>query len=109
MKEIPEWEEDGEVWRRLRVRYPPWMDGHCRQQIAYFDKDGLLRRHDCVVDILGGAARASYPTNYSVVSGLRVPMTRQTYGHDERGRKLGDTTFLRISVQLLDFHRAGSA
>jgi hypothetical protein len=48
-------EVDGETWRRLKVTFPDHIKSHTRQQISCFGPDGLLRRHDFTIDILGGA------------------------------------------------------
>ncbi len=45
-EEIEPWEEDGEVWRRLRIVFPTRIASHTREQISYFGPNGLLRRHD---------------------------------------------------------------
>jgi len=34
-KEIEPWPENGEVWRRLVVRFPETIPTHCREQIFY--------------------------------------------------------------------------
>jgi hypothetical protein len=44
VEEIEPWEEDGEVWRRLKVLFPDDIASHSRMQVSYFGPDGLLRR-----------------------------------------------------------------
>ena len=56
---LPEWEESGEVWQRLKVTFPDSIASHSREQVSYFGEDGLLRRHDYTVDVLGGAPGGS--------------------------------------------------
>ena len=61
-EEIAPIEAGGETWRRLKVTFPDHIKSHTRQQISCFGPDGLLRRHDFTIDILGGAAgRSSTP------------------------------------------------
>src|SRR3546814_3099699 len=43
-EEIEPWEEEGEIWRRLKVRFSPDIPTHCPEQIFHFDAKGLLRR-----------------------------------------------------------------
>jgi hypothetical protein len=56
--------EDGEVWRRLKVRFPDGIASHTREQVSYLGPDGLLRRHDYAVDALGGTKGAHYIGDY---------------------------------------------
>jgi hypothetical protein len=52
-----------EEWRRLKVTFPDSVKSHTREQIS-FGPDGLLRRHDYTVDILGGATGLNYASDY---------------------------------------------
>ena len=81
INEEPEpWHENGEDWRRLRVAFPDEIASHTREQLFYFGPDGLLRRHDYAVDILGGTTGANYALDYRNVNGIVVPTTRRIYG-----------------------------
>jgi hypothetical protein len=62
--EIEPWEEDGEILRRLKVKFPATIASHTHEQISYFGEDGLLRRHDYAVDVLRGAEGANYCSDY---------------------------------------------
>jgi predicted transcriptional regulator len=68
-EEIEPWHENGEVWRQLRVTFPDHIASHTRTQVTHFGPDGLMRRHDYTVDILGGNPGANYTTNYKTLSG----------------------------------------
>jgi hypothetical protein len=78
-EEIAPIEVDGETWRRLKVAFPDHIKSHTRQQISCFGPDGLLRRHDFTIDILGGATGLLYATNYRDIDGIIVPTTRRGY------------------------------
>ena len=52
--EIEPWQEDGEEWRRLKVTFPDGIASHSKTQVTHFGPDGLMRRYDYTVDILGG-------------------------------------------------------
>src|SRR5260370_34665206 len=78
-EEIAPIEVDGEAWRRLKVTFPDHIKSHTRQQISCFGPDGLLRRHDFTIDILGGATRMLYATGYRNVDGIIIPPTRRGY------------------------------
>ncbi|WP_202915155.1 MULTISPECIES: hypothetical protein [unclassified Mycolicibacterium] len=51
--------------------------GH--QQISCFGPDGLLRRHDFTIDIIGGATGMLYATDYRNVDDIIIPTTRRGY------------------------------
>src|SRR3984893_11462913 len=67
--EIEPWEENGETWRRLKVIFPDDIASHAREQITYFGADGLMRRHDYAVDVVGGATGAHYIHDYQRSTG----------------------------------------
>ena len=81
-EELSPWEENGEWWRRLKVVFPDYIASHTREQISYFGEDGLLRRHDYTVDILGGATGANYASDYRTVAGIVVPTKRRIYAYE---------------------------
>jgi len=95
-EELPEWEENGEVWRRLKVTFPESIASHSREQISYFGQDGLLRRHDYTVDVMGGARGANYASNYQEVGGIMVPMTRSVFAYDDSGKKVDSPLLVSI-------------
>ncbi len=81
-EEISSIQEDGETWRRLRVTFPDTIKSHTREQISCFGPDGLLRRHDYTVDILGGATGLNYASEYRDVDGIIVPTKRRVYAYE---------------------------
>jgi hypothetical protein len=70
---------EDETWRRLKVTFPDYVKSHTREQISCFGPDGLLRRHDYTVDILGGATGLNYAYDYHDVGGIIVPTKRRVY------------------------------
>jgi hypothetical protein len=78
-EEITPLEVDGETWRRLKVTFPEHIKTHSREQISCFGPDGLLRRHDFTIDIIGGATGMLYATEYRDVDGIMIPTTRRGY------------------------------
>jgi hypothetical protein len=103
-QEIEPWHEGGETWRRLKVTFPDTIPSHTRTQITHFGPDGLMRRHDYTVDILGGATGANYPTGYHDVQGLKMPAQRRIYAYDETGQKVPEP--LLVSLDFSDFRFA---
>lgn len=81
-EEIPSIQVDGETWRRLKVTFPDDVKSHTKVQISCFGPDGLLRRHDYTVDILGGATGLNYASDYRDVDGIIVPTKRRIYAYE---------------------------
>jgi hypothetical protein len=80
--ETPSIQVEGETWRRLKVTFPDTVKSHTREQISCFGPDGLWRRHDYTVDILGGATGLNYASDYRVVDGIIVPTKRRVYAYE---------------------------
>lgn len=102
-EELPIWQEDGEVWRPLRAVFPDNVASHTREQISYFGKDGLLRRHEYIVDIMGGARGLNYAYDYRKVDGIMVPVTRRVVAFDDNKRKLPDPVLVAIDIHEIAF------
>ena len=81
-EEIPSIQVEGETWRRLKVTFPDYVKSHTREQISCFGPDGLLRRHDYTVDILGGATGLNYASEYRDVDGIIIPTKRRIYAYE---------------------------
>jgi hypothetical protein len=102
-EEIESWRENGEEWRRLKVTFPDHIASHNKTQITHFGPDGLMRRHDYTVDILGGATGANYPTNYRDFQGIKMPTTRRIYGYDEAMQKVPEPLLVALDFGNLTF------
>jgi len=89
-EEVGEWNEDGQIWRRLGVRYPANIATHSAEQILYVDTDGLLRRRDYVVDIAAGSAAAHYMDDHREFDGIVLPVKRVVYARTETGHPVRD-------------------
>ena len=98
VEEIEPWEENGEQWRRLKASFPETIASHCREQITYFGPDGLMRRHDYTVDVLGGAPGANYSGNYQEFQGIMMPTTRRVYAYDAKGSKVAEPLLVSIDI-----------
>jgi hypothetical protein len=77
--EIAPIEVGGETWRRLHVTFPDHIKTHSRQQIFCFGPDGLLRRHDFAIDLLGAVPSQLEAAGYRDVDGIVFPTTRRAY------------------------------
>jgi hypothetical protein len=92
------WKEDGQVWRRLDVTFPPSIVANSRRQTYYFDDEGLLRRHDYSVDILGGGPAVHYPSEYREFDGIMVPTRRRVYVRRPDGTPARESVSIAIDV-----------
>jgi hypothetical protein len=80
LAELDPWQENGERWQRLSVRFPEHVHTHCREQVFYIDANGLIRRHDYTAEPLGSWAKAAhYCYDHQTFDGLTVPTRRRVY------------------------------
>jgi hypothetical protein len=103
VEELPPWEEEGEIWRPLRVQFPDYIATHSREQTSYFGPDGLLRRHQYNVDILEGAPGVNYALDYKDADGIVVPTTRRVYAFDDQGRPVPEPLLVSIDIKQIAF------
>lgn len=67
----------GEELFGVTVDFPSSYDTHCQRQTLFFDRSGLLRRHDYGADIvMSGGRGAHYSADYVEVGGIVVPTRR---------------------------------
>jgi hypothetical protein len=103
-EETAPWQEDGEQWRALKVTFPNSIVGHTRNQISYFGPDGLLRRHEYTVDVLGNAPGLNYASDYRATNGLMVPLKRRVFAYDSEKRKVAEPLLVAIDIHEIEFH-----
>jgi hypothetical protein len=97
-EEIPSIEADSETWRRLKVTFPDSVKSHTREQIFCFGPDGLLRRHDYTVDILGGATGLNFASGYQDIDGIIVPTIRRVYAYEGDYQIVTDPVLVSIDL-----------
>ena len=97
-EEVNPVEVDGETWRRLKVTFPDHIKTHSRQQILCFGPDGLLRRHDFTIDILGGIPSALKASDYRNIDGIVIPATRRAYSSQNDDRVATETLMVAIDM-----------
>jgi hypothetical protein len=99
LAELDPWEEDGERWQRLAVRFPGHVHTHCREQVFYVAEDGLIRRHDYTAEPLGSWAKAAhYCLDYQSFDGLIVPTRRRVYPRKRSNLRRAHPTLVWIEV-----------
>src|ERR1700682_763301 len=100
-EEIEPWQEAGETWRRLKVRFPADIATHSKEQTQYFDQQGLLKRHDYDVEISGGTGAAHYVSDLKEFSGIVFPTKRRIFPRLPDGHSA--TEPLVVSINLDQF------
>ncbi len=99
VEELAPWHEGGEAWGRLQVRFPDTVPSHSPVQTFYFGSDGLLRRHDYSVDVIGGTSSANYASEHRSFGGIVFPTKRRVFTIGPDQLPLNDRVILSI-----DFH-----
>ena len=87
----------------MKVRFPDYIATHTRNQTSYFGPDGLLRRHQYTVDVLGNAPGLNYASDYRNVSGVVVPTKRRVFGYDSEKRKIPGDPLVAIDIREIAF------
>ncbi len=89
---------DGETWRRLKVIFPDEVKSHTREQFFCFGPDGLLRRHDYTVDILGGATGLNYASEYRNIDELVFLTDKRVYASDGDDRLSPEPLLVAVDI-----------
>jgi len=99
IQEIDPWKENDQTWRRLKVFFPPDIPTHCREQVFYFNSEGLLMRLDYTAEVFGGWAKAAhYCRAHKNFSGLIIPTSRQVLPRKSDGAPRSFPTLVWIEV-----------
>jgi len=99
-QEIDPWDEDGQRWRRLRVKFPPSVPTHNDDQVFYFDGDGLLRRLDYTSEVVGAIPAAHYCHDHKTFAGIVIPTRRRAFPRRPDGTAAPAPTFIEIDITL---------
>jgi len=100
VRELEPWEENHERWRRLAVTFPEGVHTHSREQVFYFDGDGVLRRHDYTAEPLGSLAKAAhYCFEHRVFDGMLVPTRRRVFPRRRNNRHRSRPLLVWIEVK----------
>ncbi len=97
-EEIASINVEAETWRRLKITFPDYIKSHTREQISCFGPDGLLRRHDYTVDILGGATGLNYASEYVDVDGIIIPTKRRIFAYEGNYEIVPEPCLVRIDM-----------
>jgi hypothetical protein len=105
-EEVSPIEVEDERWRRLKVIFPDHIKSHTKTQFSCFGPDGLLRRHDYTVDILGGATGLNYAYNYREVEGLQFFTKRRVYAYECDYVLVPEPVLVNIDVSSITLERS---
>ena len=95
------WHQDGETWEGIRVRFPPDVPAHSREQSYWFGPDGLIRRNDYTAEVFGPWAKAAhYCWDHREFSGFVVPTRRRAM---PRGPGRRPVPFTLVSIAIDDW------
>ena len=97
-EELESWQEAGETWRRLQVRFPSDIATHSTEQTLYFDQKGLLKRHDYHVEISGGIAAVHYVSDIREISGILFPTKHRIFGLQPDGHASPEPLVVSIDL-----------
>jgi hypothetical protein len=99
VEEAEPWQEDGERWRGLRVRFPDDFPAHSPEQVYYFDDQGLLRRNDYTAEVFGSWAKAThYCWDDQRFGGLVLPTRRKAMPRRRSGKALRAVALVSIDI-----------
>jgi hypothetical protein len=85
------------------VVWPGYLATHSTEQTLYVGEDGLFRRHDYDVEIMGGSGAAHYITDYTKVSGIMVPTSHRIFPRQPDGQALTEPLLVSIDVSEIAF------
>jgi len=97
-EEVEPWQESDETWRRLKVLFPPNIETHSKEQTLYFDRQGLLRRHDYNVEIDGTSGAAHYVYDHKEFSGIVFPTRRRVFRRQPDGHPASKPVIISIDL-----------
>jgi hypothetical protein len=100
VREIEPWQENGETWRRLAVRFHHSLPTHGPEQVFYYGEDFRQRRHDYTPDVFAAWADAAhYSSDYREFGGLWLPTRRRVLPRAKDNRSAAGPTLVWIDVR----------
>ncbi|OLL27594.1 hypothetical protein BTH42_32760 [Burkholderia sp. SRS-W-2-2016] len=97
-----DWYEQNEAWRKIRVQYPDDLEVFSKVQAIYVGPDNLVRRLDYDVEIAGNTPGAHYVSDYTTVSGIRIPTKRRIYPRTADGHSLPEPLVVSIDLHEIE-------
>jgi hypothetical protein len=91
----------GMSWRPLPLTLP--RAAFCGPSKASKGHDGLIRREDYDVDILGGSTGAHYMSGYTRVGGIMLPTGHRIFARTPEGQALPEPLLVSIDLSEITF------
>ncbi len=85
VREIERWDEGGQTWRRLAVRFPETNANHNGDELFYYDTDFMLRRMDYAPEVTANSPVAHYTHDPKTFHGFVFPTRRRIHSRDTGG------------------------
>ena len=101
--ELEPWRENCEQWRRLRVPWPGNLASLDAVLTVYIGEDGLIRREDYDVEIMGGSTGAHYMSGYTRVAGIMLPTGHRILPRTPEGQALTEPLLISIDLSEITF------
>jgi hypothetical protein len=101
LNKLEDWEEEGETFNRLEVIYPDGFATHSKRQVFYFDKTGLLKRHDYWPEVLGGSSATQIIEDHKTFDGIVTGTKRRIYILNDSDNSYQADPVL-VSIDILD-------
>ena len=98
VREIEPWDEGGQTWRRLAVRFLETNANHNADQLLYYGTGFMLRRMDYAPEVTSQLARPHYTHDPKTFHGFVFP-TRRRINHS---RDTDGTTDQSLAAITLD-------
>ena len=102
--EIEPWQEGGQTWRRLQVKFPRSIATHNAEQIFYFGSDHLLRRLDYQPEVTG-APIAHYVNDPREFDGFVFPTRRRVYSRQADGTADQSLAYITLDIDRVTVRR----
>jgi len=74
------------------------------EAVSCFGPDGLLRRHDYKVDVLGAATGLNYASEYRNVEGIIIPTRRRIYAYERDYQLVPEPLLVKIDMGEITVH-----
>jgi hypothetical protein len=98
VREIEPWDEGGQTWRRLAVRFPETNANHNADQLFYYDTTFMLRRMDYTPEVTANSPTAHYTYDPKTFHGFVFPTRRRIYRRDSDG--IADQSLAAITLDV---------
>lgn len=99
LTELKPWNEGGRSWHRLHARFPNTIPTHNRDQVFYFDENGLIVRHDYTAEVFGSWAKAAhFSMDFQECDGMVFPTQRRVWPRKKDNQPMRAITLVGLEI-----------